>query len=93
MIYNRLTEMTWDKLYNEQHGFRPARSCATATALFSQKIYEFIDKRNGKAVAVFVDLAKAFETVNRVLLMKKMMHEFQVLPYLVKTFACYFTGR
>lgn len=93
IIYNRLTEMTWDKLCNEQHGCRPGRSCETATALFSQKIHEFIDKRNGKAVAVFVDFAKAFDTVNRVLLMKKLMHEFQVEPYLVKTFASYFTGR
>ena len=46
-------------LCEQQHGFRDNRSCQTALTLFTQDIFNAIDKRNGRASAVFVDLKKS----------------------------------
>ncbi len=93
ILFYRLTAMVSDKLNNAQHGFRPGRSCNTAVTFFTQKIHDFLDLRNGKAIAVFIDFRKAFDTVNRKILLKKLMTEFDLAPYMVKVLASYFTNR
>ncbi|CAL8110505.1 unnamed protein product [Orchesella dallaii] len=93
IVYNRLNAMTADKLNDRQHGFRRYRSCDTAIALFTQRIHENLDVTNGKAVAIFIDLKKAFDTVNQKLLLEKLMKEFELEPYMIELFASYFTNR
>lgn len=47
----------------KQFGFREARSTQDAIALLTSKIYNALDK-NTPALGIFVDLAKAFDTVS-----------------------------
>lgn len=54
-----------------QHGFRRGRSCETQLALFVHDIQSKLD--SGKEVdAVFIDFAKAFDTVPHLRLLKKL---------------------
>ena len=70
---NRLTEFFESKsiLAKEQYGFTKGRSIQNATLSLLYDIYEAHDKRE-KLGAVFVDLSKAFDTVNHTLLLSKL---------------------
>ncbi|CAL8130180.1 unnamed protein product [Orchesella dallaii] len=95
VLYLRLVEMVNEKLSSRQHGFRPGKSCETAVSYFTQNIFDLIDKTNGKAIAVFIDFSKAFDTVNHVFLLKKLMSKFdnKIEPYMVHLLQNYFSGR
>jgi len=72
-------------LCDEQHGFRTRRSCMTAMSVFTQKLFEDLNK--GKIVLVlFVDLRKAFDFVVHALLFIKLRDIFKMNYYLIKTF-------
>ncbi len=93
IIYHRLNKMVEPSLCDAQHGFRKRRSCETAVSCLTQSIFNTVDKRKGKVLAIFIDFRKAFDSVNRNLLLEKMMNEFNVEPYMVKLFRNYFTDR
>lgn len=92
-LYNRLMRHCFPKFNDKQHGFRVGRSCQTAVSLFTESAFQSMDKTNGKCLAVFVDFKKAFDSVDRTLLIKKMMREFLVPPYLVKIFHNFYSNR
>jgi hypothetical protein len=75
-LFYRLNLRIEAQLISEQHGFRKDRSCSTALRIFTNYLYSAIDKRKGKAVAIFVDLKKAFDSVDQTLLMQKLMSEY-----------------
>src|SRR6185369_11489311 len=77
IIYFRLYTAVEPGLDKCQYGFRKKRSCMLATAKFSNDLYRMIDGPNQKAVAVFIDLRKAFNSVNHNLLMKKLIENFE----------------
>lgn len=63
-MYNRLI-MFFErnkKFEEEQHGFRPGRSVVTAAVCFLESVIRDIDNRK-KVLAIFIDLAKAFDRV------------------------------
>lgn len=78
-----------------QHGFRLGHSCETAVAKLTQFLFSSIDKRNGKALVVFVDFSKAFDSLNHVLLLRKLMSNYDnsVEPHMVKLLQNYFQNR
>lgn len=95
IIYNRLYFYTKDLLDENQHGFRKSRSCETAIATFTQDIYEFLDKPRGKAIAVFIDFSKAFDSVSHEKLIQKLIRNFasKIPPFLIRLMINYFKQR
>ena len=69
LMYNRLLLKYLDNMYNDilftsQYGFRRKHSTNLATIELITKISQAIDKKE-YTLGVFLDLAKAFDTVNR----------------------------
>ena len=60
-------------LYEKQFGFRKSYSTAQALLNIFQKIMDALDKGN-YACGVFIDLQKAFDTVDHEILLKKLSH-------------------
>ena len=54
-----------------QHGFRKGFSTTTAAFKFVAKIHEYFDNRE-KALGVFIDLSKAFDLVDHLILLSKL---------------------
>uniref|UniRef100_A0A8C6PUA8 Reverse transcriptase domain-containing protein n=1 Tax=Nothobranchius furzeri TaxID=105023 RepID=A0A8C6PUA8_NOTFU len=78
-------------LYSQQFGFRQKYSTESANCYLLEKIKTSLDK--GCVVgAVFLDLKKAFDTVNHSILLNKLM-QFKISPEALKWFSSYLEGR
>lgn len=73
IVNNRLQSYLEDNnlLSNRQFGFRPKKSTEDAVVTLVEFVADRLD-RNEKCIGVFLDLAKAFDTVPVQLLLKKM---------------------
>ena len=61
-----------DILIENQSGFRERYSCETSLQLVVSRWKNWLDKPNAVIVATFLDLKRAFETVNRSILLSKL---------------------
>ena len=75
LVFKRLMNFLnkFDILYNKQFGFRPRHSTTHALLLITDKIQKAIDDRKF-ACGIFLDLCKAFDTVNHDILINKLDH-------------------
>ena len=78
-------------IYKQQFGFRPKHSTTHAIISITEKIREALD--NGKfACGVFVDLQKAFDTVNHEVPVQK-LYRYGIRGNTYEWFKSYLTGR
>jgi hypothetical protein len=76
---------------NTQYGFRPGRSTVLACADLVDHIHKLVDERYTVSV-VFLDITKAFDTVNHKLLLRKLSY-YGFGSTVLKWFSSYLAGR
>ena len=93
LICNRLVSFLneCNILYDKQFGFRMNHSTSHATSYLSSKLYNALDESE-KAVSVFMDLSKAFDTLDLKILLQKLSH-YGIRGLENKWFASYLTDR
>ena len=69
MILNRIQPEIDPKLRSNQNGFRPGRSI-TAHLLALRRLIEGVKSHNKKAIILYVDFKKAFDSIHRPTMMK-----------------------
>ena len=88
-LYNFLEQN--NILYKNQFGFRKNNSTNFALLQITEKIKETIDNKK-YGCGIFIDLRKAFDTVNHNILLKKLEH-YGIRDVLHKWFESYLNNR
>jgi len=60
-------------LYGDQYGFRPKRSTIDAITKFTSDVLPALDTKQN-CISVYLDLSKAFDTINHDILLRKLNH-------------------
>jgi len=92
-IAHRLNTRVDNMISEKQHAYRKNYSCNTALKELTNSIFKCIDKPKGKTVAVFIDLKKAFDSVNHSILINKLMDEYKVEPWYINILHEIYTNR
>ena len=93
IVYNQLYSYFIQNklLYFSQHGFRKLHSTETASLEFTDRIIQHLD--NGKIpIAIFIDLSKAFDTIDHNILLHKLQY-YGVTHNSLLWFKSYLTNR
>ena len=93
IMYNRLyLYLTENNLiYNKQFDFQKGHSTDHAIVQLADEIHEMFNK-NIYTLGVFIDLSKAFGTVNHKILLKKLSH-YGIRNKSLNWFTCYLSNR
>lgn len=75
IINNRIIENIDCNLPMEQYGFRIGKNCQQAISILRKKAKDSLQKEKGHLYCLFVDFHKAFDSVNRDILLKTLIKE------------------
>jgi hypothetical protein len=92
-LYNRLLNFI-DKnniLFSGQFGFRKGHSTAMALVAFMDKLTELLDN-NQFVIGMFIDLSKAFDTIDHSIMIRKLSH-YGVRGLFLDLISNYLSGR
>lgn len=84
-LAERIQTRVESQLCDKQHAYRKKRSCHTALKELTNDIFKSIDNPSTKVGAVFIDFSKAFDSIEQSLLIRKLMNEYKLEPWYVKT--------
>ena len=79
-------------LHDTQHGFLPLKSCTTQLVTFSHDISVGLNSNNLIDV-IYLDFAKAFDTVNHDIILEKLKNEYNIDGLMLKFIKDYLQGR
>ena len=100
LIMKSFERLIRDELYKQcehlidgrQHGFLPKRSCTTQMVDYCDSLALSLHN-NVDTDVIYFDYAKAFDTVNHDILLKKLKNNFNIDGKLLKFLVCYLKGR
>lgn len=92
-LFNRISYRVENLMCDEQHGYKKNKSCITALKEFTNYVYHEIDKPKTKVVAVMIDFSQAFNSLDKSVLIKKLMSEFKLEPWYICTIREIFRNR
>ena len=72
LFYRKLRDRLLENLDNRQHGFRPKHSTITQMLQYCGKICRCLNAKEG-ALSIYLDIAKAFDTINHNATLLKLM--------------------
>ena len=90
LILNRIRPVLDQHLRNNQNGFRPGRS-TTVYILALRRLIEEVRSKNLKALIVFIDSKKAFDSVHRVKMLK-ILKAYGILDRLISAIGLMYEG-
>ena len=90
-VCNRYYEHVRDSINEAQHGFIHGRSCATQLLSTLHRIGQLLDK-NTQTDILFIDFAKAFDSVDHVILLRK-LKDYGIAGNLYRWFSDYLYNR
>ena len=92
VIRDELMNKCKDLIKESQHGFLPSRSCTTQLITFTDSLAISLNN-NYRVDVVYFDFAKAFDSVNHDIILKKLKHEFKIDGILLKFLVDYLKDR
>lgn len=92
VISDELLAKCHDKLNGGQHGFLPHRSCTTQMLYFNDSLTLALND-NVRTDTIYFDFAKAFDTVNHDIILRKLKEQFNVDGTLLKFIMNYLCNR
>jgi len=84
-LSDRVLQRVQSQLSDKQHAYKKDRSCHTALTILINDIYKAIEKPKTKVGAVFIDFTKAFDSLDHVTFVRKLMNEYELEPWYVET--------
>ena len=91
LLYRKFRDRLWKNLDNRQHGFRTKHSTITQMIQYCEKIFRCLNAKES-ALSVYLDIAKAFDTINHNAILLKLTH-FGFDNQFLKFFADYLSNR
>ena len=92
IIHEELLLKTVGKTDKRQHGFLPDKSCTTNLICLAEDIAYKLHNKSDIDI-VYFDFAKAFDTVNHDILLRKLKHKFEIDGRMLKFLCNYLRDR